>query len=247
MTEGNLNDLGGEALNDGLDYGNLPDQGGAPRPFFQPGAYRFAFSPLTAANFKAVQSEKFGTRVNVRFDGNAPLVVRQSPKGEMDGMPYETSLSNVPRNRAKKGQPEQLASDLDYLNRALGVAARPASNAAYAQTLIDYSQPIPVEGGAPVAREFGADIEVSYSCNDKKDAYFAVSQVDDQGQPTGEVDYQRQPVDGAGAEGPFKQGCGTRIYQGKVTPENGRYPERVTCGGCGASLRGFGNLTRFRA
>lgn len=224
----NLADLGSTPLNDGVDVANLPEQLGAIRPMLQPGSYRFALPRLDAECFAAVQTQDYGARVQVRFDDEHPLTIVQAPealKDELLGTPFTTSLSNVPRKRGK-GDDAPVASDWDYLNRALKVTTRPASNQAYAQGLIALSQVSP-------APTFGADAEVSYNCNPNREARW-----DD-----GQGGTQAFPDETTGQP---RKGCGTRVYQKDVAKTNGRYPERITCAKCNASVRGFANLTRFR-
>ena len=117
---------------------------------------------------------------------------------------------------------------MDYLLRdAFGITAKPPTNAAYAQTLMKQAK-----------REFTADIEWSWYCNEKKDIRT------DNGQG-GTMVVEGQP------------GCGQRYYQKDVekvpsNPEDPNspkvFPVRITCGspGCGANVRAFANLVRFR-
>lgn len=251
-----LNDLGNDSLlQDGVDFNNMPEQGGGRTPPPQPGTYRFRLpETLGPEQFKKVDSTDFGPRVQVKFDENAPLLIVQAPASAIDRVntPFETSLSNVPRNRARKGQPAQNVSDADYLLRALGITERPATNRAYAEVLI---------AAAKEGREFTADIEWSWRCNDKRDAYFTVEDPDNPGQTKSD----RIPlVDEAGNAIPdkFRQGCGKGHYQqngrygqvGKVNvaaedqPPVIEYPLYITCQNqeCQAVVRGFANLTRFR-
>ena len=112
-----------------------------------------------------------------------------------------------------RGKDKILVSDLDYLLKALGVTQKPKTNQAYIQALL------PMGG-----KEFPATVEVQYQCSDKRDKY-----VDDGQGGTTQVEGQK--------------GCGARYYQKDIERVGGVYPERVTCGECGASLRAFSQLS----
>lgn len=215
---------------------SLPEFGGAAPPPPAPGAYRFRLPDASklATNFDLVASEKYGQRVQVQFDQDSPLIIVQSPGGTMNNEPYQTRFSNVPRLRGRKGE-QVLASDWDLLLRALGQAypdvkaERPKTNAAYIKALQAYA-----------GKEFGADVEWSWSCNPKRTVWIP----DDQG---GSIEHP---------EG--VQGCGKRYYQNNIDKVEGQYPLRITCVGtridaatgesvtCGAIIRAFANLTNFR-
>ena len=78
---------------------------------------------------------------------------------------------------------------------------------------------------ALAGKEFGADIEWSWRCNPERKIYVE--------------------KEGGGYEEMDQMGCGARYYQKNVDKVNGEFPERITCL-CGANVRGFANLTRFR-
>lgn len=238
MTIANLNDLGTTPLDDQVDMANLPDQSRQFPDPPQPGSYRFRMPRLTPANFEPVQTDK-GPKVKVKFDDNAPLLIVQSPGGVTNNEPFTTQLSNVTRERGKKGS-GTFASDWDYLNQALGHTTRPATNKAFAEQLIADSQK---EGGA----EFGADVEFNWHCNNSRDAYFPKLDPATQ-QPTTELE-KIPAVDPTTGQptGKFHQGCGTRYYQKDVDKVDGKYPVRIICKKCTAQVRAFANLTRFRA
>ncbi len=226
-----LNDFDATPLQDAVDVANLPEQMGGQKPLLPMGPYRFALSPLKDANFEKVTSEQYGARAKVKFDEHAPLVVVQSVGGEHDREPFETSLSNVPRRRGK-GEDAPIASDWDYLNQALGIQLpTPRTNKAYVDSLLATSAS---------RAEFAADIEHSWSCNPNRDAYF------DDGQGGRAVVLNTET-------GQNFKGCGKKYYPN--SPEiqdqkvNGKLPERIRCANpaCNASIRGFANLTRFRA
>ena len=233
---GNLNDLGTTPIKDEVDVENLPEQMGGFAPPPQPGAYRWQLPRLTSDHFEKVETKDHGDRVQVIFAENNPLVILQSSDATVVGDPFTTRLSNVPRRRGK-GDDAPVASDWDYLNRALKMGGRPASNMAYAQTLIEATK----TGEA----NFGADLEWSWYCNDKRAARW------DDGEGGS------QEVMGPDGTTPLK-GCGKRHYQNSVSKvvtsdDEGNavgaaFPLRITCSNeeCGATVRAFANLTRFR-
>lgn len=216
-----LNDLSTAPVKDNVDFNDLPEQMGAYPPPPQPGPYRFRISKLGADNFDAIQHAEYGERVKVKFDQNAPLVITHASNPAALGDVFQTSLTNTPRRRGK-GEDAPLASDMDYLLKALGVTERPTSPRAYAEVLMTASNE---------AKEFAADVEWSWGCNDKRPAQWP--------DETGAL------VEASNAEG-VVMGCGTKHYQKDVKKVDGAFPERVACSKCGASLRAFGNLSRFR-
>ncbi len=240
----NLSELGNIPLQDNVDFDNLPAERGASASPPVPGAYRFALSPLKDANFAPIKREGKEDRVQVHFDGAAPLVIVQSPAGVHNGEPFETRISNVPRQRGK--DESQVASDWDYLNRAIKLPKRPSTNLEYAKSLIAASAATP-------ATEFAADIEWTWNCNPSRDAYFAAE------------DGSSQPVPDSNTPGKNIQGCGAKYYQGQsekaadvankkagyvakaveVEGQAAVYPLRISCG-CGATVRAFANLARIR-
>lgn len=219
--------LGKDEL-EGTDFDQIPENIGMSYPDPpQPGKYRFRLpaAGVMKTIWAKVESEKYGDRINAIFEDDSALQIVQSPNGEHNGEEFRWRCSNIPRERTKE---KILVSDMDLILRALGVTARPKTNAAYAQALVKQA-----------GREFAADVEFSYNCNPKKEIY-----VDD---GTG----GQQKVDG-------KLGCGTRYYQRDVSkelsdpndPSSPRVqPLRITCGNpeCGASIRAFPNLTGFKA
>ncbi len=216
MASSDLNALGltNEKLED-ADFDQIPENLGqafADPP--QPGKYRFRLPPSLAAIWAVVDTQEHGQRINAIFDQDAPLTIVQSPNKEVDGEDFTYRISNVPRARTKE---KILVSDMALLLRALGETKLPASNKAFAQALMKYA-----------GKEFGATLEFSYRCNDKRDAYF------DDGQ-------------GGTAKAEGRMGCGSRWYQRDVPKVDGKQPVRITCTNpeCGASVRAFPNLTAF--
>jgi hypothetical protein len=202
----------------------------APPP--DPGTYRFqlpAAGPLAQA-FGTVQSEK-GQRIQVDLGGDAPLVIVQSPGKTHDGEPFSTRISNIERKRDRQGL--VVASDMDYLLKALGETTRAKTNAAYGQALLKHA-----------GQTFTADVEWSWNCNPRRAARF--EGVNEDGTPSGAYETVDDPSSALeGDDAGKRAGCGTRYYQNDVPKVDGKAPLRITCQ-CGASVRAFANLTRFR-
>lgn len=237
-----LNDLGltNEALA-GIDFEHMPEQRGSFGPPLYPGTYRFKL-PLMRADLDIWDHRETerGPRLVVKFEGPSALIIIQSPEGKRNGETFEWNVSNQEFNRARRGEAEQLASDLDFLLRdAFGVKKRPPSNLAFAQALMAQS-----------GKEFVADNEWTWFCNPKRDIYLSGA------------DGSSHVVEG-------QKGCGAKYYQGraggasgiqKVPSDPSRsvaadnplvYPERIICPGldgipCNALVRAFPNLRNFR-
>jgi hypothetical protein len=223
------------------DFDAMPDQRGSFGPIPQPGTYRFKLPTFDAGSPIWDKFEQQGqpTRLNVVFEDAFALTIVQGPGGNHQGESFAWRVSNMPFNRARKGEAEILVSDLDYLLRdALSLPKAPTTNVAYAQALIQHG----------AGKEFTADLEFTWRCNPKRDIY-----VEDGQGGTSKVDGQ--------------PGCGANYYQGDgikagtvgrvhANPDDPAsalvYPERVVCGGkdgipCGASVRAFPRLRNFRA
>ena len=231
-----LNDLGltNEALG-GVDFDKMPEQRGTYGPPLYPGTYRFKLPTLRPdLDVWDHRDTDKGVRLLVNFEGASALTIVQSPQGKHDGESFEWSVSNQEFNRARQGEPEQLASDLDFLLRdAFKIQKRPVSNLGFAQALIALS-----------GKEFTADNEWTWYCNKNRNIY-----VLDGAGASREVDGQK--------------GCGAKYYQGGRTgvekvlsdpndPKSPQvWPERIICGGkdgipCGAAVRAYPNLRNFR-
>lgn len=217
-----LQDLGlkEEALpTAGQSLADLPEFGTFREPP-QPGAYRFQLPDDMSAIYDVYDSTKLSAqRIRAVFDKDHPLTIVQSPLGAANGEPFETRLSNEERNRGKAGS-GIMASDLDYLLRALGVKEKPASNKAYVQLLTQQ-----------LKKTFGADIRFSWRCSPDrnirvKDAQGAIQEV----------------------EG--RKGCGQSFYQEDLPNHgkgaDGKVQTQIQCT-CGALLRAFANLDNMRA
>jgi len=199
----------------GLD--DLPTFGGfTPPP--PPGAYRFQLPKDLSSIWDLFDTpEKTPPqRVRASFDRDHPLLITQSPAGKSNGEPFETRLTNNERKRGKGG--EVIASDMDYLLRALGEKTKPKNNREYIQVVQRHS-----------GKQFGADLRYSWRCSKDRD----IRVRDGQGQVT--------TIEG-------KKGCGEGYYQEDVqkTPD-GQVPYEITCPSCGALLRAFANLDNLRS
>jgi hypothetical protein len=201
---------GGETLDD------LPQFGGfAPPP--PPGAYRFKLPQDLSAVWDLfdVADKQPPQRIRLMLDREHPLMITQSPKGLSNGEPFETRLTNNERKRGKGGV--VIASDLDYLLRALKETAKPKTNR-------DYITAVQRHAGA----EFSGDIRYSWRCSRDRDIRVRDA--------AGQV----QVVEG-------RKGCGEGFYQDDVPKNAaGEVPYEIVCS-CGALLRAFPNLDNIRS
>src|SRR5262245_43187661 len=169
----------GQALDTLPDFGRF-----SPPP--QPGAFRFKLPTDLTAIWEVfdVPEKKPPTRVRAVFDRDHPLLIVQSPQNKYNGEPFETRISNAERARGK--DKAVVASDMDYVFRALGVKEKPADNAGYVRLMQQ-------QGG----KEFGADLRYSWKCGVDRNI-----RVRDQAGAIQEVENQK--------------GCGTAYYQEDV-------------------------------
>lgn len=212
-----LNDLGlkDEALpTAGQDLADLPEFGTFEPPP-QPGAFRFKLPSDLSAIYDVFDVEGKGQRVKVIFDREHPLLIVQSPGAKYNGLPFQTRLTNNERSRGK--DKSVVASDFDYLLRALGVKVKPTSNKGYVEALVPHA-----------GKEFGADLRYSWRCGSERDI-----RVKD---AAGAV----QVVEG-------HKGCGEAYYQEDVprNPVDNTVPYEITCS-CGALIRAFANMDNLR-
>jgi hypothetical protein len=138
-------------------------------------------------------------RVRANFDRDHPLLIVQSPKGNSNGEPFETKLTNNERGRGK-GK-EVTASDLDYLLRAFGDKQKPTSNRGYMQAVQKHA-----------GKEFSADIRYSWRCSKDrdiraKDANGQVQLVEGK-KGCGEGFYQEDVPKNADGSVPYEINCG---------------------------------------
>lgn len=207
---------------------NLPEFGQwQPPP--QPGSYRFKLPDDLSSIYDVYDTPNKipPQRIRAIFDKDHPLTIVQSPGGRNNTEPFQTRLSNEERPRGR--DKSIVASDLDYLFRALGVKEKPwvqypqgpgPDNKAYIRTLT-----------AMPKKEFGADVRFSWRCQDSRNI-----RVRDQQGNVQEV--QNKP------------GCNTAYYQedlpGGGKDASGMVPTEIQCQ-CGALLRCFANLDNIRA
>jgi len=200
----------------GQDLDDLPTFGSfTPPP--PPGAYRFQLPQDLNSIWDLIDvpDKQPPQRVRATFDRDHPLLIVQSPAGKSNGEPFETRLTNNERKRGKGGA--VVASDMDYLLRALGMKAKPKNNREY-MTAVQ----------AQAGKQFGADLRYSWRCSTDRD----IRARDGAGQV--------QVVEG-------RKGCGEAYYQEDVPKQNGETPYEIQCGQCGALLRAFANLDNLRS
>lgn len=217
-----LQDLGlkEEALpTAGQALADLPEFGSFREPP-QPGAYRFKL-PTDLSSVYDVYDTPTKTppqRIRAVFDKDHPLTIVQSPGGRANNDPFETRISNEERARGK--DKSIVASDMDYVLRALKVETKPGSNKGYVEVM-------KLQGG----KEFSADIRYSWKCSKDRDI-----RVKD---AAGAV----QVVEG-------RKGCDTAFYQEDLPnggkDASGNVPTQIQCT-CGALLRCFANLDNIRS
>jgi hypothetical protein len=214
-----LNDLGlqtEQLPTAGQELADLPEFGSFRLPP-QPGAFRFKLPADLSSVWEVFDTPalKPPQRIRAVFDRDHPLVIVQSPQNKYQGDPFETRVSNAERPRGK--DKSVIASDMDYLLRALGVKAKPQTNAAYVQVM-----------QAQKTKEFSADLRYSWKCSQDRN----IRVRDNQGAV--------QEVEGT-------KGCNTAYYQEDVPHNaDGTMPYEITCS-CGALLRAFANLDNIRA
>jgi hypothetical protein len=183
-----------------------------------PGTYRFELPKDMSAIWDVfdVPDKQPPQRVRANFDRDHPLLIVQSPKSASNGEPFETRLTNNERGRGK--DKAVVASDFDYLLRALGQKVKPKSNKEYMAVLQQ-------QGG----KQFTSDLRYSWRCSKDRD----IRVRDDSGQV--------QVVEG-------RKGCGESYYQEDVPKgPDGVVPYEVTCANCRALLRAFANLDNIRS
>lgn len=185
----------------------------------QPGPYRFRLPAVLTKIWEVFDitiNGKTEQRVRAQFDGDAPLTIIQAKDQKYLNESFETRVSNAERPRGK--DKSVVASDMDYLLRALGEKARPRTNKAYIETFNKY-------GG----KEFGADISFSWVCSDSREIYVKDAEGHSVKDPEG------------------RKGCGKKYYQRDVPKQdNGEYPVELQCD-CGAVVRAFANLDSIRS
>jgi len=213
----------GDALSDLPTFGTF-----VPPP--QPGAFRFRL-PAHLTGIWEVYDTPTKTppqRIRAIFDQDHPLEIIQSLGGKYNGTPFQTRLSNEERPRGR--DKAIIASDLDYLLRALKELTKPTI-LVNGQKLVHnrgYIEVLQKHGG----KEFGGDIRYSWKCS--KDRNIRVEVKDPSGARMEVKELENQ------------KGCDNSYYQDDV-PKNpdGTTPTEITCQ-CGALLRCFANLDNMR-
>lgn len=203
----------GQALADLPEFGQFKDPP-------QPGSYRFKLPLDLGSIWDVYDATKVpGQRIRAVFDKDHPLLIIQSVGGRYNNEPFETRISNEERSRGK--DKSVVASDMDYLLRALKVTQKPASNRAYIDT-------VKQQGG----KEFGADIRYSWKCSADRNIRVR----------TDPNSMATQEVDG-------RKGCGNSYYPEDLPnggkDASGTVPTQLQCQ-CGAIMRAFANLDNIR-
>lgn len=148
-----------------------------------------------------------------------PLTVSRATNPADIGLSYKGQLNTVPLNRARKGEPEVLVDDLTNLLRfGFKDNQKITSKTALAAAINSHA-----------GQFFKAKVEWSAKCNSNQTRYL-------------------QAEDGTSVEDASgTKGCGAKVYERSI-PRNpdGTYQERFACTQCGAYLRAFGNVMRFR-
>lgn len=191
---------------------------GAFTPPPPPGAYQFQLPGDLSSIWDLfdVPDKTPPQRLKASFDRDHPLLIVQSPQGKSNNEPFETRLTNNERKRGKGG--DVIASDMDYLLRALGETAKPKNNREYMTVMQRHA-----------GQQFKADLRYSWRCSKDRD----IRARDNQGQV--------QVVEG-------RKGCGEAYYQEDVPKDaSGQVPYEIQCGNCGALLRAFANLDNMRS
>lgn len=178
-----------------------------------------------AANPAATMVPSVLQRLRVKFDKENPLIVVGGPN---DGTPVATSISNVPRNRARKGEPPQKVADMTYwLRTSMGDTASPLST--------------PKQWLAAILQTAGKTFRVEHGltaqCREDKVRY-----INDPTDPSGRGSIQ-DPSN--------QMGCGKRHYTkdfrlpaASVAPGQNPFSDMMYCS-CGAKLRGFFQIEKF--
>ncbi len=207
-----------------LDLGNdqievpeqLPDQPGRYVPPPQPGSYVFRLPEDMRAIWEPFDAASLGGARRVWA-----VFDDEHPLTIVqspDGTrDGETFRQRISNAERARGRDGVKVSDMTYLLRALG------EDTSTLRTNQDFVRALLKHAG----ETFKADIEYSANCNENRNIYVQTEE--------------------GGFEELDQKGCGKRYYQRDFDKlkQGGVYPDRITCEGCGASLRAFPNLTRF--
>lgn len=210
----------------------LPEQrGGFQKNLLPHGSFGFEIPEDIADLWTAIEAgDEHGQRIAVEFSATSPLKVVSS---NGNGQGWEGRISNVPRNRGKKGEPKVLVPDLLYVLQAVGadLSGIKAAGGQLDKLNVAYAKALSEKAGA----QFEADNEWTAFCNAKKVRYVAGEQQEGQS-------YIPNVEDPEG-----KAGCGANYYYKDIPlGEDGQKATRMQCN-CGASLFVNQGLQRFRA
>ena len=202
---------------EGVDYDNVGEERGAFTPNLPEGDYEFQLPQKLSSLWEISNSAK-GQRVRLQFSNDEPLRVSNSKTPELVGSAWTGSISNVERNRARKGEPDRLVSDLGLFMR----------NALKDQTKVAGQKDLMAVINKHAGAKFVANNEWSAYCNRNKIRYVTDESGHSVEDPSGTM------------------GCGANYYSSGL-PRNadGSKADRLTCN-CGAALMARGNLVRFR-
>lgn len=165
-------------------------------------------------------------RLRVRFDKDNPLLVVGGP---YDGQPVGTTISNVPRNRAKKTDPPALVADMTYWIRV---------------SMADTASPLskPKEWLAAILATAGKTFRIEHglSAQCRKDK---VRYINDPEDPSGR---------GSIVDPSNQMGCDKRYYTkdfrlANAAPGGPQFSDIMYCKTptCQAKLRGFFQIEKF--
>jgi hypothetical protein len=223
---------------EGVDYDHIPDErgGGFIVPPY-PADYVFKLPGDMNTVWDVFEDGEGKQWVSTVFDDDNPLVITTAKDPAVVGTNLHVRINNKPRVRSKK---ENISvSDMVYLIRVLDPTARPGAGVKDQAKL---NEAFVAEMKKHAGKEFLAAEVWTANCSPKRDAYFPV--VDPQtGQQTTATEKHENPD----APGSFVQGCDKRYYMGDwPKDESGRYYDSRMCT-CGAVLRPFPSLERYRA
>lgn len=215
----------------------LPSQGGGYQPQLPPGTYLLRLPADINAVFDLfdIKNEETGKtdqrcRLVCTNGKGYPLVVVGGPH---DGETLSQTISNVPRKRSKK--PDAVAvSDMTYLLRESLKSQDPI------RTPADWYNAILKYAG----RVFRAETGLQGQCREDKVRY--IEETVPSAEDASQLVYTGNTIEDPNGT----MGCGKRFYTQAfkgIDPETRQpvWQERVTCPGCGASIRGFAQIDRF--
>lgn len=205
---------------------NIPEQGGSYIPLLPFTTFQFRLPDDLAECWEAFEHTDATTgaktqRVRLRLDASHPLVVVGGPR---DGAVMTATISSVPRPRGREKQP---IADLFYLLRTSLADKTPI------RTQSDWIRAINAHAG----RSIWLDLGGSARCDDTRVRYILTVNPED-------------PESYLAVEDPDgHHGCGHKYYTRDVKrdPETGQPLERFQCDKCGASLRVFQQIEKFKA